>query len=52
MLAPWKTASRTMYARLWEYDESRYPRFFYFNRYLNRVVLNKDFELFGYEKIN
>ena len=38
MLAPWKTASQTMHARLREYNESRYPRFFYFNRYLNRVV--------------
>jgi len=27
-----------MQARLREYNESRYPRFFYFNRYLNRVV--------------
>jgi hypothetical protein len=38
MLAPWKTASQTIHARLREYDESRYPRFFYFNRHLNRVV--------------
>lgn len=38
MLAPWKTASQTMHRRLVEYNESRYPRLFYFNRYLNRVV--------------
>jgi len=40
MLEPWKTASQTMRARLHEHSEceSRYPGFFYFNPYLNRVV--------------
>jgi hypothetical protein len=38
MLAPWKTASQTMRARLCGHNESRYPIFFYFNPYLNRVV--------------
>jgi hypothetical protein len=38
MFAPWKTASQTAYARLKRYNESPYSRFFYFNRYLNRVV--------------
>ncbi|MDA3896718.1 MAG: sulfotransferase family 2 domain-containing protein [Desulfobacteraceae bacterium] len=35
---PWKTASQTIALRLKTYNESPYPRFFYFNRYLNRVV--------------
>jgi Sulfotransferase family len=38
MFRPWKTASQTVHARLKPYDESPYSGFFYFNRYLNRVV--------------
>ncbi len=38
MLAPWKTASQTARLRLETYNESTYPRFYYFNLYLNRVV--------------
>jgi Sulfotransferase family len=38
MFLPWKTASQTIALRLQPYDESPYNRFFYFNRYLNRVV--------------
>lgn len=38
LLSPWKNASSTTYEALKEYDESPYDRFFYFNRYLNRVV--------------
>jgi hypothetical protein len=38
MLTPWKTASQTLQARLKPYDESTYPKFYYFNPRLNRVV--------------
>ena len=38
MMAPWKTASQTLQARLKPYDESTYPKFYYFNPHLNRVV--------------
>lgn len=38
MFRPWKTASSTMGLRLQPYETDLYPRFFYFNRYLNRVV--------------
>ncbi len=38
MLTPWKTASQTLQARLNPYDESTYPKFYYFNPHLNRVV--------------
>jgi hypothetical protein len=38
MFLPWKTASQTIALRLEPYNESPYERFFYFNRYLNRVV--------------
>lgn len=38
MLAPWKTASQTVKQRLARYNESPYSAFYYFNRYLNRVV--------------
>ncbi len=38
MLTPWKTASQTLQSRLKPYDESRYPKFYYFNPHLNRVV--------------
>ncbi|HMK89892.1 MAG TPA: sulfotransferase family 2 domain-containing protein [Methylocystis sp.] len=38
LLSPWKTASSTCHATLSIYDESHYLRFFYFNKYLNRVV--------------
>lgn len=35
---PWKTASQTIAARLKDFNESPYSRFFEFNRVLNRVV--------------
>lgn len=38
MLTPWKTASQTVRARLEPYNESTYPKFYYFNAHLNRVV--------------
>jgi len=38
MLLPWKTASQTLVARLSTYDKSPYSKFFYFNKYLGRVV--------------
>jgi hypothetical protein len=38
MLAPWKTASSTLHARLSRYNESPYSRFYYLNPFLNRVV--------------
>lgn len=38
LMSPWKTASSTCHASLGRYNESVYPRFFYFNRFLNRVV--------------
>jgi hypothetical protein len=38
LLLPWKTASQTLVARLLPYDQSPYPRFYYFNKHLNRVV--------------
>ena len=38
MMMPWKTASQTMALRLEPYNESSYSRFFYYNKYLNRVV--------------
>jgi hypothetical protein len=38
LFLPWKTASQTTALRLKNYNESPYPRFFYFNIYLNRVV--------------
>ena len=38
LLAPWKTASSTCHARLGEYNESSYNRFFHFNADLQRVV--------------
>jgi hypothetical protein len=38
VLAPWKTASQTVHARLGSYDESPYDGFFYFNEHLKRVV--------------
>ncbi len=38
MLAPWKTASMTLHARLAAYDESPYDRMFHFSPRLNRVV--------------
>jgi hypothetical protein len=38
MFLPWKTASQTMVARLQQFNETPYSRFFEFNRYLNRVV--------------
>ena len=38
ILAPWKTASSTIHARLRAYSESPYSRFYDFNPNLNRVV--------------
>lgn len=38
ILAPWKTASQTMRARLGRYCESPYDTFFYFNQHLKRAV--------------
>lgn len=38
MLTPWKAASQTLQARLKSYDEGTYPKFYYFNPHLNRVV--------------
>jgi hypothetical protein len=38
LFAPWKTASSTLHRRLGSFNESRYPRFYYFNAFLNRVV--------------
>jgi hypothetical protein len=38
MLVSWKTASSTLHLRLARFNESRYPRFYYFNPFLNRVV--------------
>jgi hypothetical protein len=38
MLLPWKTASQTVALRLDPYNDSPYPRFFYFNAHLNRIV--------------
>lgn len=38
MLTPWKTASQTLQSRLKPYDESTYPKYYYFNPHLNRVV--------------
>ena len=38
ILSPWKTASSTLGLRFRSYDKSPYPRFFYFNTYLTRVV--------------
>ena len=38
IFAPWKTASSTLGLRFRSYDQSPYPRFFYFNPHLNRVV--------------
>jgi hypothetical protein len=38
VLAPWKTASQTIRHRLSSHNESEYSPFFYFNKYLNRVV--------------
>jgi hypothetical protein len=38
MMAPWKTASQTLQSRLKPYDEGTYPKFYYFNPHLNRVV--------------
>jgi hypothetical protein len=38
MFRPWKTASSSMGLRLEPYAADLYPRFFYFNRFLNRVV--------------
>lgn len=38
VLAPWKTASQTLWARLGGYSESPYGSFFYFNEHLKRVV--------------
>ncbi len=38
IFSPWKTASSTLGLRFRAYDESPYPRFFYFNPHLNRVV--------------
>lgn len=38
ILAPWKTASQTIRARLSRYCESPYDSFFYFNEHLKRVV--------------
>jgi hypothetical protein len=37
-LATWKSASSTLYLRLASLNESRYPRFYYFNPCLNRVA--------------
>jgi hypothetical protein len=38
ILAPWKSASQTMRARLGNHCESPYETFFYFNEHLKRVV--------------
>lgn len=38
LLAPWKTASQTCHASLEAYNDSRYERFFYFNKRLGRVI--------------
>jgi hypothetical protein len=38
LFAPWKTASTTLHLRLGYLNESPYPRFYYFNAFLNRVV--------------
>lgn len=38
ILAPWKTASSTMWLRFSAYDEKPYSGYFDFNRHLNRVV--------------
>src|SRR5437763_3853042 len=38
IFAPWKCASSTLHLRLGTFDESPYPRFHYFNPFLNRVV--------------
>ncbi|ORV82827.1 hypothetical protein AWC11_23295 [Mycobacterium interjectum] len=38
LLAPWKTASSTTHARLHDYNESPYSRFYDFNPHLQRVV--------------
>jgi len=38
IFAPWKTASSTLHLRLERLNESQYPRFYYFNPFLNRVV--------------
>jgi hypothetical protein len=38
MFLPWKTASQTILARLENFNESPYSRFFSFNSHLNRVV--------------
>src|SRR5258708_900801 len=38
MLVSWKAASSTLHLRLARFNESRYPRFYYFNPFLNRVV--------------
>jgi len=38
ILAPWKTASSTLWLRLSAYDESPYSGYFDFNPHLNRVV--------------
>jgi Sulfotransferase family len=38
LFSPWKTASSTLHATLSQHNESAYPRLFYFNQYLNRVV--------------
>lgn len=38
ILAPWKTASQTIRARLGSHCESPYEIFFYFNEHLKRVV--------------
>jgi hypothetical protein len=38
ILAPWKTASSTLWLRLSAYDESPYSGYFDFNAHLNRVV--------------
>jgi Sulfotransferase family len=38
LLLPWKAASQTAVARLSLYDDSPYPRFFYFNQQLKKVT--------------
>jgi hypothetical protein len=37
-LATWKSASSTLYLRLASLNESQYPRFYYFNPFLDRVT--------------
>ena len=38
MLSPWKTASQTTLARLARWDDSPYPRFYYFNEHVGHIT--------------